>query len=806
MRFLLGVLLAGSALAQAPFVPLIDPRGVVDYFRPTPAPATVARGGILLINGANLGPSKAVAATAAPLPVKLGNPEVQATINGTAIPLFSVSSDKVIAQVPYDAPMGTVSVKVSVGGVTGPAAGVVIVAAQPAIRTMNGLGTGLYAGTTGSNSIILAASGLGATRPALTAGDLPGKNLAVPQTPVIAYIGGVRVTAAAAASTTRIGEFDVKLTVPDSAQPGDLIYLVVGGRASNAVVYQTLSAPVIRMQALPPGSPAIVSLATPDVSGNFVIPFGARDSSGCTAAIWFDMNAGKSGPLGSCLADPTRGALSPLVLPPNSEVAGALVGPPAGTPPAGISSTVAIANANDDSLKTASLAGDASSLTGTIDATFVATIPGTPAVTQTINGMTGAVNTLTPGNGGGGGGGGAAGGPIAGPTSVNVGGLTHIVSAPAAIGNGQFALVAADDAVAPTQAIYAVVQSSGDVVASQPFPSGWLPLIPTKPTAASPAVLDADRVDAATRSIFLLARASDASQDAFLVFPLDASAAPTVTTIPAGWFACSCGGAIRLTPISLYPAVVLGGSNVAESNFSNPCGSTGFLVLDLAARKVAAYPLGPGSQLSVSSLVNFNDFVYGTNIDPAKRNTADTVYVFDAASAAEYDIQLPTGSVSFAAAQPVTGTNWLLATVTNRTAGDGGFVQFDLESGIATLFPIPDGFSSVQVVGNFLATGKIVARGLVQGSRNFQLLIFDLASNSVATVQNPDGVASFGPPQVAAPTPGGGGGAGGPGGGPGGATAARLPIPVGNAKANTVAAPAYDDAGKQTGIMVVRIP
>jgi hypothetical protein len=36
-----GFLLAGAAWCQSTFVPLIDPRGVVDYFRPTPAPASV---------------------------------------------------------------------------------------------------------------------------------------------------------------------------------------------------------------------------------------------------------------------------------------------------------------------------------------------------------------------------------------------------------------------------------------------------------------------------------------------------------------------------------------------------------------------------------------------------------------------------------------------------------------------------------------------------------------------------------------------------------------------------------------------
>jgi uncharacterized protein (TIGR03437 family) len=787
MRFVLGFLLATSALAQAPNVPLIDPRGVVDYFRSTPAPATVARGGILLINGTNLGPAKAVAATTAQLPTTLGTPPVQATLNGTAMPLFSISANKVIAQVPYDAPIGTVSIKVSANGVTGPAAGVVIAASQPSIRTTDGSGTGVYAGTVSGSSIVLAVSGLGATRPALQAGSLPGKGGAVPTTAIVAYIGGVRVTATAAASTTRIGEFDVKVTVPSTAQAGDLIYLVVGGRPSNAVVYQTLSAPTVTMQPLPPGSPIIVSLATPDVTGTYVIPFGTRDSAGCTPAMWFDMNAGKSGTLSDCLADPTRAAVSPLVLPPNSEVAGGLVGPPAGTPPAGISSSVTIANADDDSLKTVSLSGDASALTGSIDATFLATIPGTPAVTETINGMSGAVATLNAGGGGGGGGAGAA----AFPTSVNVGGLTHVVTAPIAIAAGQFGVVVADDAVHPTQAAYAVVQTTGDVVASQSFPAGWLPLLPTKATAASPDVLEAARADAATKSIFLLARAADDSQDAFLVFPLDASAAPSVSAMPAGWFATSCDATIRLTAISLYPAVVLPGSNVAESGYSNPCGATGFLVLDLTAQTVTSYALGMGGQMNAASVVSYNDFIYGTNTDPSKRNTADSMFVFDAAYSAAYTIELPLGSMSFAATQAVAGANWLLATVTNRTPGDGGFVVFDLEAGTASTIPIPGGYTSMQLVDTFLATNKLVARGLVQGGRNFRLLIIDLASGNVTEVQNPDGVDSYGPQQPATVTPG---------------PAARLPVPVGNTKSNTVAAPAYNAAGKQTGILVVRVP
>jgi hypothetical protein len=119
----------------------------------------------------------------------------------------------------------------------------------------------------------------------------------------------------------------------------------------------------------------------------------------------------------------------------------------------------------------------------------------------------------------------------------------------------------------------------------------------------------------------------------------------------------------------------------------------------------------PGEKLPSSlTIANFDDFIYGTNTDPAKRNTADSVFVFDAAYSAAYTIQLPAGAVSFNAPQEVAGANWLLATVTNKTAGDGGFVQFDLEAGTASLFPIPTGITAVELVGTFLATDKMVAR------------------------------------------------------------------------------------------------
>src|SRR5882757_8788863 len=91
------------ALAQAPNIPVIDSRGLINGFAKTPAPSTVARGGILHITGLNLGPPAGVSASSLPLPTKLGNPEIQVLINGKAAPLFSVSSSRAVVQIPWDA-------------------------------------------------------------------------------------------------------------------------------------------------------------------------------------------------------------------------------------------------------------------------------------------------------------------------------------------------------------------------------------------------------------------------------------------------------------------------------------------------------------------------------------------------------------------------------------------------------------------------------------------------------------------------------------------------------------------------------
>src|SRR5437762_3369776 len=102
----LGLLLASGVCAVwAQTRPVVLPRGIVNAFTQLPAPALVGRGGIIQINGLNLGPPAGLKASGTQLPTQLG--DVQVLINGKPAPLYSVDIGTIIAQVPVDAAIGT---------------------------------------------------------------------------------------------------------------------------------------------------------------------------------------------------------------------------------------------------------------------------------------------------------------------------------------------------------------------------------------------------------------------------------------------------------------------------------------------------------------------------------------------------------------------------------------------------------------------------------------------------------------------------------------------------------------------------
>jgi hypothetical protein len=181
----------------------------------------------------------------------------------------------------------------------------------------------------------------------------------------------------------------------------------------------------------------------------------------------------------------------------------------------------------------------------------------------------------------------------------------------------------------------------------------------------------------------------------------------------------------------------------------------------------------------------FNDYVYGSDF-VAKTGTSTTLYVLDGASGTASQMAPPPSVNAFGTPTVLTQLNALLAPATKKAAGDQGLVLFDLDAGNSTLLPIPDGFATMSLVGFYPATRKLLARGISTDGKTSSLIVYDLVQSTSAVVDNPTGVASLGSKPGTA------------------AIGARL-IAV-NTNAGTFAAVAFDAAGKQLGILTLRVP
>ncbi|HEY1496257.1 MAG TPA: hypothetical protein VGF49_17015 [Candidatus Solibacter sp.] len=798
-RFLFAGCVAGlfALGAQTPTAPIISARGVTNFFTQEPAPGVVGLGGLVQVVGLNLGPPEGLTTTDLPWPTRLGN--VQVIIGGKAAPIYSISPGTIIAQVPVDANLGLVDVTVRRGGVNSAPAKVTVAAMAPAVRTADDSGAGVPWGSVNAKSIVTSATGLGPTEPKIASGDAgPSDTPAVPTAAISAYVGGLRAKVTATASTKKPGEFDVTITVPAGARPGDLVTFFAGRQAANVTVFQPANAPDVLFLPLPDNPPAITALSDTGVNGSYLLATGARDTDGCYPALGVDLRAKIIAAIPDCLTSANANA-QPLAVPANGDTQAALIGPPSGDAITGISSTLKIFSAAADPIKV-TLPSAAAAVVATPDS-FTATLPGKPAQIATINPVTGEFQVSTPAAAAAPGG---AGTPAV-PT-VNINGLTHIYAS-ANLGNNRIAVIVGDDLLKPAKAAYAIVNVAGEANFSKDFPAGWLPLlnavapVRANQTTAAPPPTEPALFDAGSRTFFALVRAADASQDAFLAFPIT-NADPKIVAFPDGWFAASCTADIRLLTLNLMGQMTLAGSKVAETAYKTSCAATAFLTLDFSDVKMQAIPLGDQGQIRVpgtradASLALMNDYVYAVKLDSTRPTTSDTLYVLDGVNADAVTLPLPAGVSAFTSAtlQPIPENNSLLVQAIDKLAGDQGFVLFNLDTQTAASLPLPDGFASVTNLddGNTVccfATRKLIARAVKQGGSS--AVIYDLVSGDVNVVANPGPVTSIGPP--ANPAPGNGGAV----------TAARLVLA--NARANTISAVAYTN-NRQVGIMVIRIP
>ncbi len=825
------LLAAATARGQAPAAPVVNPRGVLNAFSLQPAPSAVAPGGLLLIEGLQLGPPEGVTASGTPWPTQLGDPPVEVRINGRPAPLFSARPNRILAQVPWETPPGLATVVVRRGEAESRPARVLVNALEPSVRTAGDKGYGQVAGRLSGRILAFSATGLGPTEPPAAGGEVgPSDPPARPRQPVQAYVGGLPAPVRATLSPERVGEFDIRIEVPAEARPGDLITLLVGQRSANAVTLGEASGPGMEWLERPEGAPEFRSLVAAGLRGGYLIASGARGEDGCYPSYLFDFDRQSAGRIEACLTAANAGARTPVVAAADSPRLAALVGPPEGEPPAGVSSKVMIFDPAKDEPLTVELPEPAVNLTALAGGNFSALLAGNPPRSVLIDGQSGEIRQPQPAAGAA-----ATGVLVALPSGLE--GLSKVLAV-TALPQNLFAALVADDADRPTAARLVVFNRQSEVVGSRDFPEGWVPLVapprPQAPGAAQPAAnLRRALVyfDAQRQTLYIAARRSDRSGDGMIAFSAQDLEAGVIA-FPEAWFVAACSPTLPAFTLELSRRLVLLGGPEPESEIKDPCPATGFLLLDLEERKVTAVELPGQGRFDADPTVtgDVNDFIYGSNTDPSRRNLADTLYVLDGVSASAFRLDLPTGVTSFANPVAVPAMNAVIALATNRVAGDAGFVFFDLENAVARLLPAPEGFAQVSFLSVFPATRKLAARGVKAGGAGSQYLIYDLVTGDLLAPANPERVAWVGavpqaavgqgggtqnppgqgipPPGQGTPAPGQGPpGAGRPG--QGGAVTPAAPAPVlqqVNPRANTIAAAAFDAQGKQVGLLVVRVP
>lgn len=768
MRFrttCLAVWLTKVVWAQAPTAPVISPRGIVNAVTLQPAPSIVARGGIVQISGLNLGPPEGARASGSPLPTKLA--EVEVLVNGTAVPLLSVSPGIIQAQVPFDAAMGQAEAVVRRAGQESRPARFVINAVEPSVRTANDSGFGEVSGAMTGQTLVFQASGLGVTEPRVPAGELsPSGSVAKPAAPVGVFVGGARAAATASLSSKRVGEFEVQVDLPPSARPGDVLHLTAGGRGSNRVVIQPVTSPEVQFLPFPAGAPEFRAIETTDLNGSYVVASGARESNGCYAGYLFDVPKTKVTRLENCLTVGNQNSVSPVVAPNEINAMAALVGPPTGSAPNAVSAKALIFSPEKEAPLPVDLPTAVSALAGGQGGNITAIVPGTTPRALTIDVQTGEVRE------GGALGGGAGQGALALilNQSIEIDGLSQVLSIPVVLPQNRAGFILGDDADSPKKARFIVVNQDREPVLSKDFPEGWLPLVAPRAQApgggqTGPGGFNLPRqssfYDTVRRVYYALAKSADGGKHGLAAFTLD-NAAGKVVEFPSGAYVAACTPNIQVFNLELPRRIALVGTSSLESEVKNPCPGQGFIQVDLNSQAAAFVALPSQGQISSGqgATGDINDYIYGTNTDPSRQNRADTLYVFDGVNGAAFRLDLPSGIPFFQNIRPVPELSALIATGTNRTPGDAGLILFDLERSEVRVMPVPEGFVSVALLDVFLATRKVVARGVKSGNAGTQLVIYDLISGDLALAANPEGIVSIGPAAAA------GGGAGGPG--PGG--------------------------------------
>jgi len=197
-----------------------DIAGGADVFAP---------GGIIAITGDRLTSGSFFDVTTTPLPVRVAGTHVE--INGRSAPLFSVRPDRLLVQIPADITAGQpASLTVSTVNLSAPTIPLRIESAAPAI----------VAATRTADALVIYATGLGATDPAL------GEGLAAPATgqvrtaiqPSVSVAGQPATVFFSGLAPGLVGLYQINVLLPAGLPAGFDIVIEAAGRRSQSFPFQ----------------------------------------------------------------------------------------------------------------------------------------------------------------------------------------------------------------------------------------------------------------------------------------------------------------------------------------------------------------------------------------------------------------------------------------------------------------------------------------------------------------------------------------------------------------------------------------
>lgn len=592
---------------------------------------------------------------------------------------------------------------------------------------------------------------------------------ATPRQPIRANVGGLPAEVEAKLSATKVGEFEVTVTLPEDAKPTDVVSVYVGNAAGNRVTLGAEPAANLEYLPLPEAARAARGLAASDLRPGYLALSAPRNADGCWPSWLVDFSRQSVREIPDCPASANQNAPSPFQANPESPFLAAFAGPASGAAAQGVSDKLIILHpANADPLAV-TLPARGVAIGGGQGGNLNVVLATTPPSNVVVNATTGEV-TEVPAPGGGQPGGG--GGLNLGNLQIDLGDdVKQLVAQPLNVGQGAIAVLAVDSASSMSRAKLGIVNPAGEIQLTKPFPESWLPLLAPVQTqgpglpggilpggpggpggALGPAasiIRGATFFDGQARIYWVLARNSGKTADAFIGFPLAADAEPFIREFPAGTFAASCTPQTRLFNIDLSRRIAVSTGTTAETEVKNPCTAQAFAVLDLTARELATVPLPGQGEFSVSgnSANEMSDYVYGTNADPARQNRSDTIYVLDGVGGSTFRLDLPPEIATFTNITPIPEMTLLVAQANaqgSNVIGGAGLVIFDIENQQARLLPTPAGFAAVQLLSTFPVTRKLLTRGTRTDPAGSQLLLYDMVTGDLQILPNPDGVSWVG--------------------------------------------------------------